>query len=409
MRIEVGTSCLARAPAALCWRLFVHEPNRLTAISSRVHPLGASVGDHRWQVKVTQIDCNVYRPVDWRRGYTKLLSSPLWNPHPLGGAKLPLPLPLALGGSKYSTTLASGFQAMSQTASALAYELLKPQLTPRAPMGCLQYFTPASGIIESFNFGQYLNGLDYSICIQRQPEACRLVFTSTDYDWSIAGVGVPGASSGVGDQDCARDYLLIPGASRSGDGFTYDRFCGGRLHYFRGQTLSAPVVIKSLGPVVLRFHSDAHFEPLNSGGFRLQYDQSAQDCVQHSAEESGSLASQQLLAGSLSDSRPLGLVEQAPVLYAAQHESARPQLELASAKLDAPAKRSDWAPADHWWAWLPRPTNSSGWLAELAKAFELQPASARQARRPSLFGRLPIGAQLSGEARGNSRRLQSRH
>lgn len=284
------------------------------------------MGDHRWQVKVTQIDCNHYRPLDWKRHYAKFASSPLWNAHPLanGGTRLPL---VGGGGGKYSTTFASGFQTMSQTASALAYEFLRPQFTPRAPMGCLQYFTQPSGIIESFNFGQYLNNMDYSICIQRQPDTCRIVFTSSDYDWSLNGVGISGSSSGVGDQDCARDYLLIPGGSRTGDGFTYDRYCGGRLHYYRGQALSAPVVMKTSGPIVLRFHSDAHFESINNGGFRLQYDQSTQDCIYHTAEEAGSLASQQLVASTLSDSRPLNpFFQDAPALYASQQLSQAPTL-----------------------------------------------------------------------------------
>lgn len=289
--------------------------------------LARAVGDHRWQVKVTQIDCNHYKPFDWKRSYGKLATSPLWNPHPNGGVgKLPLHL---MG--KYSTTFASGFQTINQAASALAYEFLRPQFTPRAPMGCLQYFTQPSGIIESFNFGQYLNNMDYSICLQRQPDTCRVVFTSSDYDWSLNGVGVSGSSSGVGDQDCARDYLLIPGASRTGDGFTYDRYCGGRLHYYRGQALSAPVVIKTAGPIVLRFHSDGHYEGLNNGGFRLQYDQSTQDCIYHTAEESGSLASQQLLASTLSDSRPLGgglLMNEPPVLYSSQQLSSAVGNEL---------------------------------------------------------------------------------
>lgn len=219
---------------------------------------------------------------------------------------------------------------MSQTASALAYELLKPQFTPRAPMGCLQYFTQPSGIIESFNFGQYLNNMDYSICIQRQPDTCRVVFTSSDYDWSLNGVGLSGSSSGVGDQDCARDYLLIPGASRTGDGFTYDRYCGGRLHYYRGQALSSPVVIKTSGPIVLRFHSDAHYEGLNNGGFRLQYEQSAQDCIYHTPEEAGSLASQQVLASSLADSRPL--LNEGAALYASQ--------QLSHVELESPSSPS---------------------------------------------------------------------
>lgn len=285
-------------------------------------------------MKVTQIDCNHYKPIEWKRSYGKYATSPLWNGHP-NGMKLPLHL---MG--KYSTTFASGFQTMSQTASALAYEFLKPQFTPRAPMGCLQYFTQPSGIIESFNFGQYLNNMDYSICIQRQPDTCRVVFTSSDYDWSLNGVGVSGASSGVGDQDCARDYLLIPGASRTGDGFTYDRYCGGRLNYYRGQALSAPVVIKTAGPIVLRFHSDGHYEGLNNGGFRLQFDQSAQDCIYHTAEESGSLASQQLLASTLADSRPLNqqlgaIFSEQPVMYSSQQLSVAPLHQLSSSSLNS--------------------------------------------------------------------------
>lgn len=277
---------------------------------------------------MTQIDCNSHKHIDWKRAYAKpYAASPLWNAHPNG-----MRLPVQLMG-KYSTTFASGFQAMSQTASALAYELLRPQYTPRAPMGCLQYFTQASGIIESFNFGQYLNNMDYSICIQRQPDTCRVVFTSSDYDWSINGVGISGSSSGVGDQDCARDYLLVPGASRTGDGFTYDRYCGGRLHYYRGQTLSAPLVIKTAGPIVLRFHSDNQHELLNNGGFRLQYEQSSQDCIYHTAEEAGSLASQQLIASTLSDSRPLGaqlgaILHEPPVMYSSQQLSMTPMHQL---------------------------------------------------------------------------------
>lgn len=304
------------------------------------------------------------RPVDLRRAYAGkyLAYAPLWA----AAAGQPAAQLLGAAATKYSTTFASGFQTAGQTASALAHELLRPQFTPRAPTGCLQYFTQASGIIESFNFGQYLNNMDYSICIQRQPDTCRLVFTSSDYDWSLNGVGVSGAQSGVGDQDCARDYLMIPGASRTGDGFTYDRYCGGRLHYYRGQTLSAPVVMKSSGPIVLRFHSDQQFEALNSGGFRLQYEQSGQDCIYHSAEESGSLASQQLLASTLSDSRPLGPsagLLGPPLMYAAQQAAAAPHLNESAPALDevggagagGPERRAD-----------------LGWrLAELGKAFEL--------------------------------------
>lgn len=277
-------------------------------------------------------------------------------------------LPMHLVG-KYSTTFASGFQTMTQTASALAYEFLKPQFTPRAPMGCLQYFTQPSGIIESFNFGQYLNNMDYSICIQKQPDTCRVVFTSSDYDWSLNGVGVAASSSGVGDQDCARDYLMIPGASRTGDGFTYDRYCGGRLHYYRGQSLSSPVVMKTSGPIVLRFHSDGQYEGLNNGGFRLQYDQSGQDCIYHTAEEAGSLASQQILASTLADSRPLSqqniaLGAEQPLLYASQQLSVQQQIQQQD--------------------YQDRPTINNNTLPQLGSSFQIQEQQQQQLQLNSI-------------------------
>lgn len=389
------------------------------------------MGDHRWQVKVTQIDCNHHRPIDWRRQYTKLAASPLWSGHPNGGPKWPPFGPQhyqQLSTGKYSTTFASGFQAMSQTASALAYELLRPQFTPRAPMGCLQYFTQPSGIIESFNFGQYLNSMDYSICIQRQPDTCRVLFSSSDYDWSLNGVGISGSSSGVGDQDCARDYLMIPAASRTGDGFTYDRYCGGRLHFYRGQTLSAPVVIKSVGPIVLRFHSDAHYEPVNSGGFRLQYEQSNQDCVQHTAEEAGSLSSHQLLASTLADSHPLAAPDTPPALYSAQQMGAHGGAPLVQQQQHASSLEPLWATGMGANASSPAPQTSAFELfghANEGGAAGPQPDAQQQAKRRSdeqqrpahtrtrlLAGDLTKAFQLisgsSGRGRARSARARKR-
>lgn len=42
----------------------------------------------------------------------------------------------------------------------------------RAPAGCLQYFHEPNGFIQSFNlnsqYGRYLAGMNYAICIRRQ-------------------------------------------------------------------------------------------------------------------------------------------------------------------------------------------------------------------------------------------------
>uniref|UniRef100_T1K811 CUB domain-containing protein n=1 Tax=Tetranychus urticae TaxID=32264 RepID=T1K811_TETUR len=156
----------------------------------------------------------------------------------------------------------------------------------QSPPGCLQYFTTSSGVIESFNFGQYLNNLDYAICIERMSNTCRVSFSSAPGDWSITrSDGVNQHMSGVGDNQCSTDYLLIPGASRTGDGRTFDRYCGGVLNYMEGRENTAPLVTKAYGPIVLRFHSGTgrtfnsidDFE--SKSGFRLRFEQSDVNCL----------------------------------------------------------------------------------------------------------------------------------
>jgi len=148
-----------------------------------------------------------------------------------------------------------------------------------APMGCLQYFTAAAGTVESFNFGSYLNNLDYAICIERQPSTCKVTFTASDFLWSIDSALTDKTRSAVGDNECPADYLMIPGGSQTGDGQTFDRYCGGKLHYLTDQLLEAPVVSKANGPIVLRFHSDSTQDTSVDDGFRLRYEQSSTECL----------------------------------------------------------------------------------------------------------------------------------
>lgn len=148
-----------------------------------------------------------------------------------------------------------------------------------APPGCLQYFTTKTGVIQSFNFGQYLNNLDYAICIERLSETCRVSFTTAPGDWSIARTdGVNNQLSAMGDAQCAFDYLMIPAASRTGFGRTYDRFCGGALNYRENRDTSAPIVTRANGPIVLRFRTSQRTGLENRAGFRLRYEQSDVGC-----------------------------------------------------------------------------------------------------------------------------------
>lgn len=148
-----------------------------------------------------------------------------------------------------------------------------------APPGCLQYFTSKTGVIQSFNFGQYLSNLDYAICIERQSNTCRVTFTTANGDWSIArSDGVNNQLSALGDAQCAADYLMIPAASRTGHGRTFDRFCGGALNYRENRDFSAPITTRANGPIVLRFHSGPRSSMDNRAGFRLRFEQSDIGC-----------------------------------------------------------------------------------------------------------------------------------
>lgn len=144
----------------------------------------------------------------------------------------------------------------------------------------VQYFQQTTGTIESFNFGEYLNNLDYAICIERQPSTCRVIYSASDFLWSIDSAQDDKTRSAAGDNGCPYDYLMIPGGSQTGDGLTLDRYCGGKLHYgIVNQIVEAPVVSKANGPIVLRFHSDAVQDETVKDGFRLRYEQSSTECM----------------------------------------------------------------------------------------------------------------------------------
>jgi hypothetical protein len=205
-----------------------------------------SEGDYRWHLRITQIDCNM-------TGKKSILSDRTQRAF----------------ATRYGSS--TGLSFLTTDRSAL-YSL-------PAPMGCLQYFTASTGTIESFNFGEYLNNLDYAICVERQPSTCRVIYSASDFLWSIDSALTDKTRSGVGDNDCLADYLMIPAASQTGDGQTFDRYCGGKLNYQTDQLQEAPVISKANGPIVLRFHSDATQDPSVKDGFRLKYEQSSTDCL----------------------------------------------------------------------------------------------------------------------------------
>lgn len=201
-----------------------------------------SQGDYRWHLKVTQLDCRIRQA------------------------------------SQQSNSLIPSVTQVNAREKRFIYQKIPHQITYPAPTGCLQYFTTSTGTIESFNFGQYLNNMDYAICIERQPDTCRIIYTATDANFGI-DANVVNTMPGVGDEKCSSDYLLLVGGSQNGEGLTKDRYCGGVLSYSNNEFTSQPVVSKANGPIVIRFHSDQLPSTTLKEGFRVKYEQSPTDCL----------------------------------------------------------------------------------------------------------------------------------
>lgn len=160
------------------------------------------------------------------------------------------------------------------------------KVTLAAPSGCLQYFTQPSGTIMNFNYGQYLSNMDYAICIERHPTACKVIFRATDSFGISMTTGSKQFYSGVGDNECLYDYLSIPGGARDGLRETRDRRCGTVLSNQAGSSTPEAVVSRSNGPIVLRFHTDGVYDRDVKSGFKISYEQSG-NCENIIADQPG--------------------------------------------------------------------------------------------------------------------------
>lgn len=243
--IDIGNVCFSISNVLTSCPVYVSLPVNKQERSVSIVFETNSAGDYRWHLRVTQIDCRVRQPSINSDVSVNTVS------------------PLASNGLREARTI---------------YQKIPNQLTFPAPTGCLQYFTNPTGTIESFNFGHYLNNLDYAICIDRQPDTCRIIYTSSDANFGIEA-GVPSTMPGVGDVQCNADYLLLPGGSQTGESTTKDRYCGGVLSYSENVFTSQPVISKGNGPLVIRFHSDNVHHTTLKEGFRVKYEQSPTECA----------------------------------------------------------------------------------------------------------------------------------
>ncbi|XP_023345465.1 uncharacterized protein LOC111714560 [Eurytemora carolleeae] len=164
-----------------------------------------------------------------------------------------------------------------------------------APEGCAQYHTETTGVIRSYNWSpvqriQYPLNLDYAICFKKPTTACEINLAQ---EQNIAAFSTAvgkmksdqykdencGKDSGCGIAPCivksndekkTADYLIIPGAVRTGkpdpskptEYTNEDYYCGVGVGYDTSSDKedglgSGPGVFSKLvGPVIIRFHSD---------------------------------------------------------------------------------------------------------------------------------------------------------
>ena len=160
-------------------------------------------GPYRWHIRITQIDCV-------RNSYASAFSTFGSKVHSLR-VKRSTDLQSSISNISIISDLDSERHDRQKRSIFVTEATLR--MTIPAPAGCLQYHTTSNGIIESFNFGHYFNNLDYSICIERHPNICKVVFSCQDTGFGIEtnNVGMQISEGAAGDEQCSRDYFMIPG------------------------------------------------------------------------------------------------------------------------------------------------------------------------------------------------------
>ena len=154
------------------------------------------------------------------------------------------------------------------------YECTSPVL---APVGCLQHFTGASGMVTSFNYMEeitalanpegvnHLANLNYAACVRMESGYCGIRWSQYPNDmvsFTMSGDASKLTSTSpldvksvvYGDDTksgCVYDYVRIPGGSEDGNIHTSrDRFCGQALGVCRVQTGKTVDCGAALGAVI---------------------------------------------------------------------------------------------------------------------------------------------------------------
>merc|ERR1711899_609036 len=129
----------------------------------------------------------------------------------------------------------------------------------RAPMGCNQFFTDASGRVSSFNGPQaitdgthtMLDNLEYTICFRQIAGMCGVRLTQSrtantapdSFGLATVANAAPGAAATAG-AGCAVQFLRVPDATvtlAAGTATTPRRVCGGLLSSQNGEAQSGAI------------------------------------------------------------------------------------------------------------------------------------------------------------------------
>jgi len=163
--------------------------------------------------------------------------------------------------------------------------------TWKAPTDCVQYFTGASGNVQSYSYGQMLRAQYYTNCIRTEKGRCGILWktssTTSPDPFAIVAAGTTQASAGSGpspaDLTCAAGFVAIPGLSMDGItgipvplavGQAFQSFMCGNIFGVEGQTTEAALVSRVQPFIVgVYTHATTNQPSTTSTGFNLDYTQ----------------------------------------------------------------------------------------------------------------------------------------
>ena len=154
------------------------------------------------------------------------------------------------------------------------YECTSPVL---APVGCLQHFMGASGMVMSFNYMEeigtpantdgvnHLANMNYAACVRMESGYCGIRWAQYPNDmvsFTLSGDASDLTSTSPKDvksvvygddtkSGCPYDYVRIPGGSEDGNTHTSrERYCGQALGFCRVQTGKTVDCAAALGAII---------------------------------------------------------------------------------------------------------------------------------------------------------------